>query len=89
MSRIKRAFHFQLIGLVLAAAFVVWLVRTFPVAEYITRAQTTVGRMEMWGGVLYPLLFAACNVLLLPGGPFWSDNFCHPDGFKQQIVEWI
>ena len=68
MSRIKRAFHFQLIGLVLAAAFVVWLARTFPVTDYITRAQTTVGRMEIWGGVLYPLLFAACNVLLLPGG---------------------
>ena len=68
MSRIKRAFRFQLIGLVLAAAFVVWLVRTFPVTDYITRAQTTVGRMEMWGGVLYPLLFAVCNVLLLPGG---------------------
>ena len=24
--------------------------------------------MELWGGVLYPLLSAACNVLLLPGG---------------------
>ena len=24
--------------------------------------------MEFWGGVLYPLLYAACNVLLLPGG---------------------
>ena len=68
MSRLKRAFHFQLLGLVFAAAFAVWLARTFPLADYIARAQGAVGRMEMWGGVLYPLLYAACNLLLLPGG---------------------
>ena len=68
MSKIKRAFHLQLIGLVPATILVVWLVRTFPVVDYITRAQHTIGRMEVWGGVLYPLLYAACNVLLLPGG---------------------
>ena len=68
MSQIKRAFRVQLIGLALAVVFVAWLVRTFPVSDYITRAQGTVGRMEIWGGVLYPLLYAACNVLLLPGG---------------------
>ena len=68
MSRIKRAFHFQLIGLVLAGIFAAWLVRTFPVTDYITRAQGAIGRMEIWGGVLYPLLYAACNILLLPGG---------------------
>ena len=68
MSQIKRAFRLQLIGLGLATILVAWLIRTFPVADYITRAQTTIGAMEIWGGVLYPLLFAACNVLLLPGG---------------------
>ncbi len=68
MSRIKRAFRLQLLGLVAAAIFVVWLVRTYPVADYITRAQTTIGGMEIWGGVLYPALFAGCNLLLLPGG---------------------
>ncbi len=68
MTGIKRAFRIQLIGLGLAAVFIAWLVRTFPVADYITRAQTHIGGMEIWGGVLYPLLFAACNVLLLPGG---------------------
>ncbi len=68
MSRIKRAFHFQLIGLVLAGIFTAWLVRTFPITDYITRAQGTIGRLEIWGGVLYPLLFALCNLLLLPGG---------------------
>lgn len=68
MSRIKSAFRLQLIGLVLAGIVVASLVRAFPVADYITRAQTAIGAMEIWGGILYPLLFAACNVLLLPGG---------------------
>jgi uncharacterized membrane protein YdjX (TVP38/TMEM64 family) len=68
MSQVKRAFYVQLIGLVLAAIFVVWLVRAFPVLEYITRAQRTIGEMEVWGGVLYPLLYATCNLFLLPGG---------------------
>ena len=68
MSRIKRAFRLQIIGLALAALFVAWLLHTFPVADCITRAQTKIGGMEVWGGVLYPLLFAACNLLLLPGG---------------------
>ncbi len=68
MSRIKRAFRLQLIGFVLAGIFLAWLVCTFPVADYMTRAQTAIGAMEIWGGVLYPLLFAACNILLLPGG---------------------
>ncbi len=50
-----------LLSLVLAARF-------WPVAEYITRAQHTITKLEIWGAVLYPLVFAACNVLLLPGG---------------------
>ena len=68
MDLFRRAFRLQVIGLAFAAIFVAWIVRKFPVADYITRAQTTIGGMEVWGGVLYPLLFAACNLLLLPGG---------------------
>ena len=68
MSKIKRAFRLQLAGLVLAGLLLAWLVRTFPVADYLTRAQTAIGSLEIWGGILYPLLFAGCNILLLPGG---------------------
>jgi uncharacterized membrane protein YdjX (TVP38/TMEM64 family) len=68
MLHVKRAFYIQLAGLFLTALFIVWLVRTFPVREYLTHAQRTIGEMEVWGGVLYPLVYAACNVLLLPGG---------------------
>ena len=68
MSKIKRALYFQLAGLALAAGFVAWLFHYYPVVDYIVRLQKAVGAMEFWGGVLYPLLYAACNVLLLPGG---------------------
>ncbi len=64
----KRALSLQLGGLILAAIFVVWLGRHLPIADYIARAQHQIGSMEIWGGVLYPLLYATCNVLLLPGG---------------------
>src|SRR5215213_3052015 len=68
MSRVRRALYFQIIGLACAAAFVIWLSRTFPIVDYILRAQRAIGALEFWGGVLYPMLYAGCNVLLLPGG---------------------
>ncbi len=68
MSKIKRAFYFQIAGLVLAAAAVVWVARHYPIVSYIGQLQQRIGAMELWGGVLYPLLYAAGNVLLLPGG---------------------
>jgi uncharacterized membrane protein YdjX (TVP38/TMEM64 family) len=66
--RFHRAVLWQLAGLALGVGVFWLLARQFPVVEYITRAQHAISRMEVWGGVLYPLLQAACNVLLLPGG---------------------
>jgi uncharacterized membrane protein YdjX (TVP38/TMEM64 family) len=68
MSRIKRVFYLQFLGLIAAAVFVFWLVRYYPVLEWIGAAQRRIAEMGFWGGVLYPLLYALCNVLLLPGG---------------------
>ena len=68
MSKVKRALYLQLAGLVLTVALVAWAARHYPVVHYIGELQRRVGAMEFWGGVLYPALFAACNVLLLPGG---------------------
>ena len=68
MSKVKRALYLQLAGLVLVAALAAWVARHYPVVHYISALQRRVGAMEFWGGVLYPALFAACNVLLLPGG---------------------
>lgn len=68
MSQVRRALYLQLTGLALAAIFVVWLAHWYPLVDYIVRAQEAIGAHEFWGAVLYPLLYAACNVLLLPGG---------------------
>ena len=58
----------HLLSLPLLALILILLVRWLPMAEYVTRAQRRITELELWGGVLYPLLFAGCNVLLLPGG---------------------
>ena len=68
MSKVKRALYFQLAGLVLAAVVGAWIWRHYPVVQYVIALQQKIGAMEFWGAVLYPLLYAACNVLLLPGG---------------------
>jgi uncharacterized membrane protein YdjX (TVP38/TMEM64 family) len=68
MSQIKRALLVQLCGLVAVLLFGAWVVHHFPVTHYLVRAQEKIGAMQFWGGVLYPLLYAAGNVLLLPGG---------------------
>jgi uncharacterized membrane protein YdjX (TVP38/TMEM64 family) len=68
MSRLKRALLFQLGGLILAVVAVAWLGQHYPVVGYIVRLQHAIGAMGWWGGVLYPLLYAVCNTLLLPGG---------------------
>jgi uncharacterized membrane protein YdjX (TVP38/TMEM64 family) len=68
MSQFKRALFFQLGLIVAVLAGLAWAVRHFPVMHYLLSAQQKIGAMELWGGVLYPLLYAACNVLLLPGG---------------------
>lgn len=68
MSKVKRALYFQLAGLVLAAVVGVWIWRHYPVVQYVIQLQQKIGAMEFWGAVLYPLLYAAGNVLLLPGG---------------------
>lgn len=68
LARMKRALFLQLAGLALAAVVIAVLGQYLPIVDTITRAQDRISAMEFWGGVLYPLLYAACNVLLLPGG---------------------
>lgn len=68
MSRVQRAFYWQIAGLAVAAGVLAWLTHHYPVLEFIVRLQQKIGAMQFWGAVLYPLLYGACNVLLLPGG---------------------
>src|ERR1700722_5443488 len=68
MSKISRAVAVQLGGLILAAFILTFIAHHFPIVEWIVRMQHRIGQMEWWGAVLYPLFYAGCNLLLLPGG---------------------
>ena len=68
MLESRRAIYFQLAGFLLAVVAVALLSRFFPVIALIAELQRRVSGMGRAGAVVYPLLFAACNVLLLPGG---------------------
>jgi len=58
----------QIGGLAAVIGGALLLSRSSPLLHYVTRAQQLMAGMGTLGGALYPLLFAACNVLLLPGG---------------------
>ena len=64
----RRAFYGQLATLVVAVGAVLVLSQFVGVVGVIANAQERVMRWGDWSGVCYPLLFALCNVLLLPGG---------------------
>jgi len=68
MLKVSRAVLAQFIGIVLVGLAVFWATHHFPIVEMVLKAQRKVGQMQLWGAVLYPLLFASCNLLLLPGG---------------------
>ena len=63
-----RAAAWKLTAFVLAFVAIVWALRHSPVVALATDAQNRVADWGVWGAVCYPLLFALCNLLLLPGG---------------------
>src|SRR5437773_6600981 len=68
MLSVRRVISWQAAALVCAIALAVGLSRFFPVVSFIEALQTRVMSWGAWAGICYPLLFAACNILLLPGG---------------------
>jgi uncharacterized membrane protein YdjX (TVP38/TMEM64 family) len=66
--KVRRALYLQLSCFALAIGLLVWLSRFFPIVDLIATAQRHVVEMGPAGWFCYPLLFALCNVLLLPGG---------------------
>ena len=68
MTRVRRVFLLQLAGAVALIVFLGWLSRHYPLLEWVTQAQHRIAAMGDWGGVVYPLFYAGCNVLLLPAG---------------------
>src|SRR5688572_7172087 len=68
VTKADRAILFHLLGLLALALLVGIVARWLPVAEYVTQAQRKITELEVWGAVLYPLLFATVSIFLLPGG---------------------
>lgn len=68
MVKIRRAITIQVTGLILVAFVVALLSRVFPLADILADVQQRVMHLGAWSAIFYPLLYACCNVLLLPGG---------------------
>lgn len=68
MFEIRRALFVQICGLVIAASCFFFLSRFFPLADWLAAMQQRVMHWGAWSAICYPLLYACCNVLLLPGG---------------------
>ncbi|MGH7982806.1 MAG: TVP38/TMEM64 family protein [Candidatus Udaeobacter sp.] len=68
MSKVSRAICYQFGALVLAIALAVGLSRFVPAVNFIEALQQRVISWGAWGAICYPLLFALCSILLLPGG---------------------
>jgi uncharacterized membrane protein YdjX (TVP38/TMEM64 family) len=68
MVRIRRAIILQLSGLLVVGAALFLLSRRFPLVDELAEVQQHVMRWGVWSAIWYPVLYACCNVLLLPGG---------------------
>src|SRR5947208_9986741 len=68
MLKVRHSLYWQAGALGIAIALVFALSRFFPVIQFIDALQRRVMSLGAWAAVCYPLLFAACNILLLPGG---------------------
>ena len=68
MSQIRRAICWQLAALLTVTVLIAVISRYFPIVDFIEALQTRVMGWGAWGAVCYPLLFAVCNIFLLPGG---------------------
>lgn len=68
MSKVRRAIYFQVGGLLLVGTLFAVASRFFPIADWIAQMQQTIMHLGGWSAICYPLLYACCNVLLLPGG---------------------
>ena len=68
MVRIRRAIVLQLSALLIVGGTLFVLSRRFPLVDVLADVQQHVMRWGVWSAIWYPLLYAGCNVLLLPGG---------------------
>jgi len=65
---VRRIIFWQGAAVIAAIALALTLSRFFPIVSFVAALQEHVMSWGAWAGICYPLLFAACNILLLPGG---------------------
>jgi uncharacterized membrane protein YdjX (TVP38/TMEM64 family) len=68
MSKARRTLYLQLAGVLLVIALLLVASRFLPMVDVVARLQERVMHWGAWTALCYPLLFALCNLLLLPGG---------------------
>ncbi len=68
MLEARRAVYFQIAMFIIVIASLVLLSRFFPIVNFVVALQQGVIGLGAWSAFCYPLLFAGCNILLLPGG---------------------
>lgn len=68
MLRASRAVSVQLASFPILIIGLVLLAHFFPIIDFVIELQHRVTGLGAWSAICYPLLFAACNILLLPGG---------------------
>ena len=68
MLKVRSSLWWQAGVLIIVVALAIALSRFFPVVNFIEALQERVMGWGAWAAICYPLLFAACNILLLPGG---------------------
>jgi uncharacterized membrane protein YdjX (TVP38/TMEM64 family) len=68
MLKVQRSLYLQVACLGLAIALVIFFAWSFPILDIIAQAQLHVMHWGTWSAIGYPILFAACSLLLLPGG---------------------
>lgn len=68
MVHVRRAVFVQVTGLIIVGIALFIASRFFPLADLLAEVQEHVMHWGAWSAICYPLLYACCNVLLLPGG---------------------
>ena len=68
MLKSQRALYLQFAIFAIAFGLFALLSRFLPIVDFIGSLQQRVIKLGPWSAVCYPLLFAGCNLLLLPGG---------------------
>ena len=66
--RVPWSWIFQWGGLVLALIALFVASTKYPIVNWIGDAREDVQQLGFWSGIVYPIAYALCNLLLLPGG---------------------